>query len=48
MSLEECLEFLADDEFLEVTPESLRMRKSLLDENERRKALRLSLKAGEV
>jgi GTP-binding protein len=43
-SLEECLEFLADDEFLEVTPDSLRMRKSLLDENERRKALRQSLK----
>ena len=43
-SLEECLEFLADDEFLEVTPESLRMRKSLLDENERRKALRQRLK----
>jgi len=47
-SLEECLEFLADDEFLEVTPESLRMRKSLLDENERRKALRQSLKGGEA
>jgi GTP-binding protein len=47
-SLEENLEFLASDEFLEVTPESLRIRKSLLDENERRKALRQSLKSGEV
>jgi len=27
MSLEQCLEFIADDELLEVTPESLRMRK---------------------
>ncbi len=29
MSLEQCLEFLADDELLEVTPESLRLRKRL-------------------
>ena len=31
MSLEQCLEFLADDELLEVTPENLRLRKRLLD-----------------
>ena len=31
MSLEQCLEFLADDELLEVTPKSLRMRKAILD-----------------
>ena len=31
MSLDQCLEFLADDELLEVTPESLRLRKRLLD-----------------
>ena len=31
MSLEQCLEVLADDELLEVTPESLRLRKRLLD-----------------
>ena len=31
MSLEQCLEFLADDELLEVTPKSLRLRKRLLD-----------------
>ena len=31
MSLEQCLEFLADDELLEVTPQSLRLRKRLLD-----------------
>jgi GTP-binding protein len=31
MSLEQCLEFLADDELLEVTPQNLRLRKSILD-----------------
>ena len=31
MSLEQCLEFLADDELLECTPEHLRLRKRLLD-----------------
>ena len=31
MTLEDCLEFLADDEILEVTPKSLRIRKRLLD-----------------
>ncbi len=37
MSLEECLEYLEDDELLEVTPENLRMRKKGLTENDRRK-----------
>ena len=40
MSLEQCLEFLADDELLEVTPESLRIRKRILDHAERMKALK--------
>jgi GTP-binding protein len=44
MSLEEHIEFLADDEILEVTPKSLRMRKIILDHNlrnrERGKILR--------
>ena len=31
LSLEQCIEFLADDELLEVTPQSLRIRKSQLD-----------------
>ncbi len=35
MSLEQCLEFLADDELLEVTPQSLRLRKRLLDHGAR-------------
>ena len=30
-SLEQCLEFLADDELLECTPKSLRIRKRILD-----------------
>ncbi len=37
MSLEQCLEFLADDELLEVTPKSLRLRKSILNNQERAK-----------
>ncbi len=40
MSLEQCLEFLADDELLEVTPHSLRLRKSILDHQNRMKALK--------
>ena len=35
LSLEQCLEFLADDEILEVTPENLRLRKRLLDHGAR-------------
>jgi GTP-binding protein len=35
LSLEQCLEFLADDELLEVTPENLRLRKRLLDHGDR-------------
>ena len=39
MSLEQCLEFLADDELLEVTPKSLRLRKSILDHGLRMKTV---------
>ena len=38
MSLEECLEFIADDELLEVTPKSLRIRKRILNGELRAKA----------
>ncbi len=38
MSLEACLEFLAEDELLEVTPQSLRMRKRILNNQLRAKA----------
>ena len=40
MSLEQCLEFLADDELLEVTPENLRLRKRILGHADRMKALK--------
>ncbi|MBQ7144542.1 MAG: translational GTPase TypA [Oscillospiraceae bacterium] len=39
MSLEQCLEFLADDELLEVTPKSLRLRKRILEHDRRMKAV---------
>ena len=38
MSLEACLEYLSDDELLEVTPTSLRLRKRRLKEKDRRRA----------
>ena len=38
MSLEDCLEYLAEDELLEVTPEHLRIRKRILDNSLRMKA----------
>ncbi len=38
MSLEQCMEFLADDELLEVTPEHLRLRKRILNHEKRMKS----------
>ncbi|HET6528796.1 MAG TPA: translational GTPase TypA, partial [Balneolaceae bacterium] len=38
MSLEQCIEFIDNDELLEVTPKSLRIRKMYLDHNERKRA----------
>ncbi len=35
LSLEQCLEFIADDEYVEVTPTSIRLRKQILDHSER-------------
>ncbi len=40
MSLEESLEYIEDDEFLEVTPSSLRLRKRILDADKRKKSER--------
>ena len=40
LSLEQCLEFLADDELLEVTPKNLRLRKRTLDHAQRMKQLK--------
>ena len=38
MSLEECLEYIKEDELVEVTPKSMRMRKIILDHDQRKKA----------
>ncbi|MDX1526143.1 MULTISPECIES: translational GTPase TypA [Pseudidiomarina] len=40
MSLEQALEFIDDDELVEITPKSIRVRKRLLTENERKRASR--------
>lgn len=37
LSLEQCMEFIKDDELLEVTPESLRLRKTILSKEQRMK-----------
>ena len=38
MSLEQAIEFIAEDELIEVTPKNIRMRKRILDKSERMKA----------
>ena len=37
MTLEECMEYIQHDECIEVTPNNIRMRKVILDEDERKK-----------
>ena len=44
MSLDECIEYLADDELLEVTPENLRIRKRMLSRTDRAKAAKAAKK----
>ena len=44
LSLEECLEFIDDDELLEITPKTLRMRKKILDHQLRAKARKPEVK----
>lgn len=46
MTLEEMISYIEDDELVEVTPKSLRLRKRELDPNERKKASRAAKKAG--
>jgi GTP-binding protein len=41
LSLEEALEFIDDDELVEITPKSIRLRKKLLKEADRRRDARL-------
>jgi GTP-binding protein len=42
MTLEQALEFIDDDELVEVTPKNIRIRKKLLLEHERKRAARSS------
>jgi GTP-binding protein len=44
-SLEQCLEYIQDDELLEVTPQNLRMRKKILNNNERMKSEKMTAKS---
>ena len=37
LNLEQAIEFIADDEFVEITPKSLRLRKKILQSNKRKK-----------
>lgn len=39
LSLEQCLEFVDDDELIEITPENIRLRKKILNTEQRKKAL---------
>jgi GTP-binding protein len=43
MSLEECMEYIQGDEYVEITPQSLRLRKIHLDENDRKRAKNASM-----
>jgi GTP-binding protein len=40
LTLESAVEFIDDDELVEITPKSIRIRKRLLTDNERRRAAR--------
>ena len=44
LSLEEAMEFIADDEILEVTPKNIRLRKAVLDAEQRMKLRARALK----
>ena len=44
MSLEKAIEFIQDDELVEVTPKSLRLRKKILNNKDRERAARASMK----
>jgi GTP-binding protein len=45
MTLEQCLEWIEDDELVEVTPESIRIRKQTLDHSQREVAAKKAKKA---
>jgi GTP-binding protein len=41
-SLEECLEYIQEDEYVEITPKNLRIRKILLKETERKRGHKIA------
>jgi len=45
MSLEQAIAYIGDDELVEVTPKSIRLRKRLLDPNDRKRATRAAAAA---
>ena len=44
MSLEKAIEFIQDDELVEITPKSIRLRKKILNNKDRERAARASMK----
>ena len=44
MSLEQAIEFIQDDELVEITPKSIRLRKKILNNKDRERAARASMK----
>jgi GTP-binding protein len=46
LTLEQCLDWIEDDELVEVTPESIRIRKTILDHSQREVAAKKAKKAG--
>lgn len=48
LTLEQCMEFIADDELVEITPLSIRMRKRLLSKDARVKAFNAAQRSGEI
>jgi GTP-binding protein len=48
LSLEQAMEFINDDELIEVTPKSIRLRKKILDENVRAREAKRKKQASEA
>ncbi len=46
LNLEQAIEFIADEEFVEVTPKSLRLRKKVLQSNRRKKSVAVMMEEG--
>jgi GTP-binding protein len=46
LNLEQAIEFIADDEFIEVTPKALRLRKKALPANKRKKSMMATVEEG--